>query len=121
MLFSEEYSALSPEEMAETLAERIRVANIPRMVVTLGGSGAAYAELDGAHGVCPSIKVDVVDTTGCGDAFFSGVVIGLTYGKDLAEACLIGTRLATSVIATRENVSPRFLPAELGIDFPALP
>ena len=57
-----------------------------------------------------------MDTTGCGDAFFAGVAIGLTYGKSLAEACEIGTRLAASVIVTDENVCPRFLPAEFGID-----
>ena len=64
----------------------------------------------------PAWKVDVIDTTGCGDAFFAGVAIGLTYGKTLEEACCIGTRLAASVIATRENVCPRFLPSEFGLD-----
>ena len=33
-----------------------------------------------------------------------------------AEACEIGTRLAASVICTSENVCPRFLPSEFGID-----
>ena len=60
--------------------------------------------------------VDVKDTTGAGDAFFAGVTIGLTYGKTMAEACEIGTRLAASVICTSENVCPRFLPSEFGID-----
>ncbi|MFQ7239018.1 MAG: hypothetical protein ACLRP8_08460 [Roseburia intestinalis] len=41
---------------------------------------------------------------------------GLTYGKTLEEAVEIGTRLAASVITSSENVCPRFLPAELGID-----
>ena len=62
------------------------------------------------------VNVDVVDTTGCGDAFFAGVCIGQTYGKSLQESCQIGTRLAAAVIATRENVCPRFLPAEFGIE-----
>ena len=56
-----------------------------------------------------------VDTTGAGDAFFAGAAIGLTYGKSLKEACVIGTRLAASVIATKENVCPRFLPEEFGL------
>ncbi len=70
----------------------------------------------GSAGYVPAWKVDVIDTTGCGDAFFAGVAIGLTYGKTLEEACCIGTRLAASVIATRENVCPRFLPSEFGLD-----
>ena len=59
---------------------------------------------------------DVVDTTGCGDSFFSGVCIGLTYGKSLGEAVEIGTMLAASVITSNENVCPRFQPEELGLE-----
>jgi pseudouridine kinase len=44
------------------------------------------------------------------------VAIGLTYGKTLKEACDIGAMLAASVIVTSENVCPRFLPRELGLD-----
>ena len=56
------------------------------------------------------------DTTGAGDAFCAGAAIGLTYGKSLQEACQIGSHLAASVIVTSENVCPRFLPRELGLD-----
>ena len=55
-------------------------------------------------------------TTGAGDAFCAGVSSGLTYGKTLAESVEIGTRLAASVITSSENVCPRFLPGELGIE-----
>ena len=33
------------------------------MVVTMGGLGAVYAQHDGACGVVPAKKVDVIDTT----------------------------------------------------------
>ena len=58
----------------------------------------------------------MIDTTGAGDSFFAGIAIGLTYGKSLAESCVIGTRLAASVIATKENVCPRFRPEEFELD-----
>ena len=116
ILFSEDYDDKTPEEMQRLLAARIRSAQIPRMVVTMGAQGAVYATNDGEEGWCPAKKVDVKDTTGAGDAFFAGVTIGLTYGKTMAEACEIGTRLAASVICTSENVCPRFLPSEFGID-----
>ena len=45
----------------------------------------------------------------------AGVAIGLTYGKSLEEACRIGTRLASSVISTKENVCPRFMPEEFDL------
>ena len=70
--------------------------------------------------VVPAKKVDVIDTTGAGDAFFAGTVIGLTYGKNLAQSCEIGSRLAASVICITENVCPRFRPLEFGLDVPVV-
>lgn len=116
ILFSEDYEGRTPEEMAEILSSKIRQAEIPGIVVTMGGQGAAFARADGEQGWCPAQNVSVNDTTGAGDAFFSGVAIGLTYGKTAAEACAIGTRLAASVIVTDENVCPRFMPAEFGLE-----
>ena len=117
ILFTEEYEGKTPEEMQEILVHKIAQAKINSMVVTMGGQGSVYASLSGESGFCPAQKVDVVDTTGAGDAFFSGVAIGLTYHKSLAEACEIGTRLASSVIATKENVCPRYQPEEFGINY----
>ncbi len=120
ILFSEEYDGLSVEEMTEVLRSKVQMARLPAMVVTMGSRGAVWATADGQAGVCPAKKVDMKDSTGAGDAFFSGVAIGLTYGKTLAEACEIGTRLAASVICTSENVCPRFLPSEFGLDVPVV-
>lgn len=120
ILFSENYEDVTPKEMLETLQMKIRGAQISRMVVTMGAQGAVFATLDGESGWCPAKKVDVKDTTGAGDAFFAGVVIGQTYGKSMMESCEIGTRLAASVITTGENVCPRYLPSEFGLDAPEL-
>ena len=116
LLFSENYEGKSPEELCEIIKDRAEQAQIKKMVVTMGERGAVYTEIGGESGVCPPQKVDVIDTTGAGDAFFSGVAIGLTYGKTLEESCAIGTRLASAVITTKENVCPRFLPEEFGLD-----
>ena len=98
LLFSEEYEGKTSDEMSSILLNKITQAQIPAMVVTLGGDGAVYASLDGESGHCPAPKTEVRDTTGAGDAFFAGVAIGLTYGKSMGESCAIGTRLANSVI-----------------------
>ena len=120
LLFSDDYEHLAPSQMAQVLARNVHSANIPSMVVTMGGQGAVYAQHDGACGVVPAKKVDVIDTTGAGDAFFAGTVIGLTYGKNLAQSCEIGSRLAASVICITENVCPRFRPLEFGLDVPVV-
>ena len=116
ILFSEDYENKTPEEMADILFDKITRAEIPGIIVTMGSKGAAYARQNGEKGFCPAQNVVVNDTTGAGDAFFAGVAIGLTYGKTTAEACEIGTRLAASVIVTDENVCPRFMPAEFGLE-----
>ena len=120
LLFSDNYDHLEPEEMCRVLAGNVHSANIPCMVVTMGGKGAVFARANGECGIVPAKKVDVIDTTGAGDAFFAGTVIGLTYGKTLAESCEIGSRLAASVICITENVCPRFRPLEFGLDIPVV-
>lgn len=115
VLFSIEFSS-DPETAMSQLADRVSGAEIPAMVVTLGSDGAVWADRAGNYGLCPAQQVPVADTTGAGDAFFSGVAAGLTYGKSLQEACAIGTRLASSVICSLENTCPQFLPAEFGLN-----
>ena len=118
MLFSEDYEYATIDEIRESIARRIISAQFPKMVVTLGDRGAVFAQISGDSGYCPPQDVDVIDSTGAGDAFFAGVAIGLTYGKNLEESCSIGTRLASSVIMTKESVCPRFLPSEFGLSVP---
>lgn len=116
ILFSDDYSDKTPEEMADIIAEKVSLAQIPSMIITLGPQGAVYASKDGDKGWCPARNVTVRDTTGAGDSFCAGAAVGLTYGKGLKEACEIGSFLAAAVIMTTENVCPRFLPRELGLD-----
>ena len=116
ILFSDDYTGRSVRELEEILDQRIHAARIPAMIITLGAEGAVYANLKGERGFCPARNVNVKDTAGAGDAFCAGAAIGLTYGKDLGQACEIGAMLAASVLVTSENVCPRFLPTELGLD-----
>ena len=116
ILFSDDYTGRSAEEMIPIIASKVKAAQIPSMIVTMGGDGAVYASMEGDCGFCPARRVEVKDTTGAGDSFCAGVAIGLTYGKTLAESCEIGAHLAASVIVTSESVCPRFLPRELGLD-----
>ena len=116
ILFSDDYSDKSAEEMERIIRDKVSFAQIPGMIVTMSDKGAVYADKNGNSGFCPARRVKVKDTTGAGDAFCAGAAIGLTYGKTMAEACEIGAHLAASVITTGENVCPRFLPRELGLD-----
>lgn len=116
IMFFDDYSSVTPEQMVDILSEKVMAAQISSMIVTMGGDGAVYADRNGDKGYCPARKVEVKDTTGAGDSFCAGVAIGLTYGKTLGQACEIGAMLAASVIVTTESVCPRFLPRELGLE-----
>ncbi|MDY3781272.1 MAG: PfkB family carbohydrate kinase [Candidatus Faecousia sp.] len=120
LLFCTDFSENTPEELVDMISQRVIQARIPKLVVTLGSQGAIYADMAGDKGLCPARAVEVKDTTGAGDSFCAGLTVGLTYGKSLRQACEIGTHLAASVIVTTENVCPRFLPRELGIDLDVL-
>lgn len=114
--FAEDYSKVQPKELVQIIQEKVLASKMKSMVVTMGSKGSVYADSQGHSGICPARKVHVIDTTGAGDAFCSGLTIGLTYGKSLEEATEIGTKLAASVVTSSENVCPRFLPIEFGID-----
>ena len=116
IFFADDFRDYCPEQMAEELQRRVQAAGLNSMVVTMGAQGSVWAEARGGYGVCPSVQVRVCDTTGAGDAFCAGVSIGLSYGKTLGEACMIGTRLASATITVPESVCPRFHPQELGLN-----
>ena len=114
-LFSTDFSDASPDEMRAVLPGYLAQIGLRRMVVTMGAQGSVFAQSDGRSGWCPAEAVEVVDTTGAGDAFFACVAIGLTNGKSLEESCAIGTKLAASAISSEENVCGRFAPEDLGL------
>ncbi|GAA0235254.1 carbohydrate kinase family protein [Cryptosporangium japonicum] len=45
----------------------------------------------------PAFRIDVVDTTGCGDAFSAGFVLGRAQGRSLADAARLGCAAAAQV------------------------
>jgi len=45
----------------------------------------------------PAFEVDVVDTTGCGDAFSAGFLRGLSLGRSRRDAAALGCAAAAQV------------------------
>lgn len=70
-------------------ATSIAAVSGPRAVVTLGEAGAACWD-NGALLRIAAPKVEVVDTTGAGDAFVAGFGFGLATGRDLTDAIALG-------------------------------
>ena len=98
-LFREDLTAATPEETLRALRKGSVLVGIPAMVVTMGPRGAVYVDnTTGEFGYCPPMDVEVVDTTGAGDAFFTAAVATLMGGAPLSQAVQAGTRLASRTL-----------------------
>jgi ribokinase len=71
---------------------------VPHVVTTLGGDGAVHRGPDGVETAVPAPAVDVVDTTGAGDAFDAGVLVAWTGGASPAEALAAGVAAGTRAV-----------------------
>lgn len=68
-------------------------------IFTLGGDGAYYAHRDGTRVKSPAYAIDVVDTTGCGDAFDAGFIAALHHRMDL-ESSLRFAQASSALVAS---------------------
>jgi sugar/nucleoside kinase (ribokinase family) len=66
------------------------------VAATCGADGVVLVDAGGAERV-PAFATDVVDTTGCGDAFSAGFLRGLALGRDRRAAAELGCATAALV------------------------
>ena len=83
----------SREELVRAMGEQARL-----VFMTCGGDGALVCD-GGEVAHVPGHAVPVVDTTGAGDAFAAGALVGLSRGMSPADAARIGSFVAASVVA----------------------
>ncbi|MBR0368942.1 MAG: carbohydrate kinase family protein [Clostridia bacterium] len=106
-LFDRPLMDLNPEEMLSVLVQESRSLGVPAMVLTMGAQGAVYVDhRTGEFGGCPAQSVDMVDSTGAGDAFFSGTVAALMRKMPLSQAVRVGTELAARTLRTSGSSCP---------------
>ena len=89
------------ERVGATVADLSRMPNLRGIVVTLGAEGCEVWEGGQRSLVTPVPAREVVDPTGCGDAFRAGLLYGLEKGWPLARCCAVGNRLGSLKIAHR--------------------
>jgi sugar/nucleoside kinase (ribokinase family) len=66
------------------------------VAATCGAEGVLLVDGSGSERV-PAFAVDVVDTTGCGDAFSAGFLRGLSLGRSPRDAAVLGCATAALV------------------------
>lgn len=106
--------AIRDERGAQSCALRLHDLGVKQVFITLGANGA-YASDGRERFAMPSLARDIVNTTGCGDSFFAGVIAASVAGQSLRDILLAG--LAMSAIcagepcAVSQTVTPQRLRA----------
>jgi ribokinase len=86
------------------LAAELRRQGVRNVAVTLGRQGALILT-DELDQMVPAIQVDVVDTTGAGDAFNSGFAVALAEGRGIVDAVRFGV-VCGAIACTKLGVIP---------------
>lgn len=86
----------SGEEDLLTGARKLVAAGAGLVAVTRGADGALLVSADGTETV-PAFEIDVVDTTGCGDAFSAGFLRGISLDRTARESAVLGCAAAALV------------------------
>lgn len=93
--------AKEPDEIIKSLLEYFPEA---RIVLTLGGDGAVYADKD-TKITQPVFKVNAVDTTAAGDTFTGDFLAGIIEGMPVADILRMSAK-ASSIAVTRKGAIP---------------
>jgi sugar/nucleoside kinase (ribokinase family) len=95
-----EVVAIMPEHSsAEGAARALQEASGGWVVVKRGARGCFAVGPGGSELRVPAEAVEVVDSTGAGDAFNAGLIAALSDGRDWPGALQAGTALAAAILA----------------------
>ena len=89
---------LTGETDPERAAGRLKERGARSVIVKLGADGC-YALAEKFTGLVPATDVEVVDTTGAGDAFAAGFIAALSRGMGVKAACEAGNQAGGFVCA----------------------
>jgi ribokinase len=90
------------------------LAQVPRVVLTLGARGARYADRDGRRLAVEAPRIEAVDTTAAGDAFTGALAVALAEQRPI-ESALRWACAAGAACAQRPGASTA-LPTRAEID-----
>jgi sugar/nucleoside kinase (ribokinase family) len=95
---AQEAKCLTGENEHIASAKRLLAYGAQVVIVKLGALGC-WVESKDVSMLVPGISVDVVDTTGAGDAFAAGLIAAILQGADLEMACKAANQAGARVAA----------------------
>ncbi len=90
-----EARALTGRDDPSEIARALQNDGARNVVIKLGGRGVFCRSADGSEALVPAFKVEqVVDTTGAGDCWSAGFLLGLQSGLPIDQAARLGNAVA---------------------------
>ena len=84
-------------------ADRLTELGVHRMFISMGGDGV-YAAMGKDHVQLPNIPGNMVNTTGCGDAFMAALVWAYLEGSDLENTARAGLAAGSIAMESAETI-----------------
>lgn len=82
-----------PREVAAFYKAR----GVKNAILTMGADGVYVSPEQGEDFTLPAFDIQVSDTTGCGDSFTAGIIVGIIKGWDLRQSARFASAVAAKV------------------------
>ena len=89
----------------EKAAEKLLSTGLQRLFISLGGDGALAADETGCHWL-KTIPGNMVNTTGCGDAFMAALVWSYLEGLSLEDSARAGLAAGSIAMESEQTINP---------------
>ena len=99
--------AITDEASLRAAADALLATGLHRVFISLGGDGVFAADRSGERVHLPVLPAEMVNTTGCGDAFMAAITWAYLAGTDLTGTAKAG--LAASAIAMEGAALNKYL------------
>ena len=98
--------AITDNASLERAAAGLLETGLHRVFISLGGDGVYAADYMGGRCRLPCLKGNMVNTTGCGDAFMAALAWAYLEGTDLERTARAGLAAATIAMEGAETINP---------------
>jgi pseudouridine kinase len=79
---------------------------LKRVFISLGRRGVYYRTAEGEEGICLSLPIQPVNSTGGGDAFMAGIVYCTMQGRDANYTAHFSNAMSRIALMSKSTVSP---------------
>ena len=98
--------AITDDKSLAAAADALLETGLRRVFISLGAEGVYAADHLGGRVKVPCLPAEMVNTTGCGDAFMAALAWGWLEGLGLREAALAGEAASAISMEGSETINP---------------